>query len=65
LTFFNNNCITKNGQPFLGLDNQKSKVKIQNDLPGGDGVREFALGIGADTGPSTGSGRAVAKACAV
>jgi hypothetical protein len=47
------------------LKDQKSKVKIQNDLPGGDGVREFALGIGADTGPSTGSGQAVAKACVV
>jgi len=27
--------------------------------------REFALGTGADTGPSTGSGQAVVKACAV
>ncbi|WP_448702418.1 terminase small subunit [Mucilaginibacter sp. AW1-3] len=46
-------------------ESQKSKLKSQNDLPGGDGVRESALGIGADTGQAAGSGQAVAKARAV
>ena len=47
------------------VKSQNSKVKSKNDLSGGDGVREFALGMGADTGRATGSGQAVAKACAV
>jgi hypothetical protein len=42
--------------PLVG--SQNSKVKIQNDWLGGDGVRELALRMGADTGPA-------AKACAV
>jgi len=42
--------------PLVG--SQNSKVKSQNDWLVGDGVREFALRMGADTGP-------VAKACAV
>jgi len=47
------------------VKSQNSKVKIQNDLPGDDGVREFALGMRADTGCGMGSGQAVAKARAV
>jgi hypothetical protein len=33
------------------VESQKSKLKSQNDFPGGDGAREFALRMGADTGP--------------
>lgn len=33
------------------IKHRGEKFKIQNDLLGGDGVREFALVIGADTGP--------------
>jgi len=44
---------------------QNSKVKSPNDWLGGDGAREFALRMGADTCPSMGSGQGVAKACAV
>jgi len=39
---------------FPPSESQNSKVKIQNDLPSGDGVREFALGMEADTGPFDG-----------
>jgi hypothetical protein len=43
---------------------QEPRIKSQ-DLLGGDGVREFALGMRADTGLEVGLGQAVAKACAV